>query len=245
MMMAGLYTPEAMKDLVDQYLAGDKSAAQGFGFGPIAGQNRKLFRDMLSDTLHKLGKGGNDVAAAIAEFQGITAGERTLGNRGTNIKLAGQEFDNTVPLALAASDQVARSGFLPFGKAQNMFDTNTNDKNLSAFAAYNNALVNQYASAVSRTGVPTVFGMQHAYQLLSTAKDQEAYKATVMALQQEIRAALASPSQVKQEIHESITGKKIPTTNNATNVNQNKATSGKTFTLNEDDMKLFKEHYKQ
>ena len=66
-----------------------------------------------------------------------------------------------------------------------------------------------------------------------------------MALQQEIRAALASPSQVKQEIHESITGKKIPTTNNATNVNQNKATSGKTFTLNEDDMKLFKEHYKQ
>lgn len=114
-----------------------------------------------------------------------------------------------IPLALEASKNVARAGFLPFGKAQIMFDDQTNDPALREFAAANNALVNTYARAISPAGVPTVHDKEHARQVLSTAHDQKSYEATVLQMKKEMDAALAAPGKVREKMREGISGKTL------------------------------------
>ena len=88
-----------------------------------------------------------------------------------------------------------------------MFNEQTNDPKLAEFAAYNNGLVNTYARAISPTGVPTVSDKNHARELLLTAKNQQAYNATVDALTKEIEAAKRSPGQTRGALRGNITGR--------------------------------------
>ncbi len=111
------------------------------------------------------------------------------------------------PLALAASDKVVRSGFLPFGKAQVMFDSNTNDPNMRQFAMANTALVNAYGQAMSRGGSATVSDKDHAREMLATAFDQPSYAAAVAQLKNETRAAQNAPVQVKKDLSNGLTGR--------------------------------------
>jgi hypothetical protein len=143
----------------------------------------------------------------MAEFAGLKAGQRTAGTRSANIEIAANEAAQLAPLALEASQKVARSGFLPFGKAQVMFDSNTNDPNLRQFAMANNALANAYGQVMSRGGVATVSDKEHAKELLSTAFDQPSYAKAVEQLQAEIRAAQKAPKQVRKDLSAAASGR--------------------------------------
>ena len=187
-----------------QYLdGGDKSVVTGFGRSPAA---MAQIRQAISAGAAQRGMSGAQIAAKMAEFEGLKSGQRTAGVKGAQTDLAGTEFDQMAPLALSASQGVPRSGFLPFGKAQVMFDNNTNDPALRQFAAANNAIVNTYSRTVSPTGVGTESDRQHARDLLSTAHDQTSYAATVAQMQQEASAARAAPGITRRNLSASYAG---------------------------------------
>jgi hypothetical protein len=203
---AGKFDDSTIDMLAEQALAGDKSVFTGLGRGTQGANNIASIRTRMNQKMKDKGWSGKDIAAVNAEFNGIVAGERTAAVKGANIELAGNEFLNIVPLALKASEAVPRSGLLPFGNVQMMFDENVNDPNFKAFAAYNNGIVNTYARAISPTGIPNVDDKKHARELLALAQDKTAYKSTINALAQEIEAAKKSPAQVRESLHQSITG---------------------------------------
>jgi hypothetical protein len=199
--------PLAIRMTAQQYLAGDTSALQNFGRGAQGAKNLNAVRLEISRLANAQGLNGADIAAKVAEFGGIKAGQRTAGTRSANIEIAANEAAQLAPLAIAASRNVARSGFLPFGKAQIMFDSNTNDPNLRQFAMANTALANAYGQVMSRGGVASVSDKEHAKELLSTAFDQRSYEAAVQQLQAEIRAAQKAPREVRKDLSGEVSGR--------------------------------------
>jgi hypothetical protein len=199
--------PLAVRMTAQQYLAGDTSALQNFGRGAQGARNLNAVRLEISKQANAAGLNGADIAAKVAEFAGTKAGQRTAATRSAGIEIAANEAAQLVPLALDASRKVARSGFLPFGKAQIMFDTNVNDPNLRQFTMANTALVNAYGQAMARGGSATVSDKDHARELLSTAMDQPSYEAAVGQLQKEIRAAQAAPKDVRRAISADVSGR--------------------------------------
>ena len=201
------FDPQVLSAMADQALAGDKSVFTNLGRGAQGAKNIVALRTAMNNKMLENGWSGKDIAAKNAEFIGMTSGQRTLGTRTANIEMAGTEFSNMLPLAREASALVPRSGFLPFGKANVMFDEQTNDPALRQFAAANNSLVNVYARAISPSGQPTISDKDHAREMLSTAFDQKSYNATLDQLEKEISAARKSPGQVRESMNRTITGR--------------------------------------
>lgn len=199
--------PLAIHMTAQQYLAGDKSALQNFGRGAQGAKNLNLVRLEIARQATAAGMSGADIAAKMAEFAGTVAGQRTAGTRSAGIEIAANEVSQLAPLALDASSKVARSGFKPFGNAQIMFDSHTNDPNMRQFAMANTALVNAYGQAMARGGSATVSDKDHARELLSTTFDQPSYAAAVSQLQQEIKAAQAAPKAVRKELSNAVSGR--------------------------------------
>lgn len=200
-------SPSMLNSMADQAIAGDKSVFTNIGRGAQGSANIVALRGAIDKKLRDQGLTGKDLAAANAEFAGITASSRSVATKAGNIAMAATEAEKVMPLALAASDKVVRSGFLPFGKVEVMFNAQTNNPALREFATANNALVNIYSRAISPTGNPTVSDKEHARELLSTAYDQKSYNAIVMQMKKEIEAAIESPKEVRRQIRESITGR--------------------------------------
>jgi hypothetical protein len=199
--------PLAVRMTAQQYLAGDNSALQNFGRGAQGAANLNAVRLEVARQANAAGMSGADIAAKMAEFGGLKAGQRTAGTRSASIEIAANEVAQLAPIALDASTKVSRSGLLPFGKAQIMFDSNTNDPAMRQFAMANTALVNAYGQAMARNGTATVADKDHAREMLSTAFDQPSYAAAVAQLQKETRAAQAAPKQVRKDLSDSVAGR--------------------------------------
>jgi hypothetical protein len=225
--------PLAVRMTAQQYLAGDSSALQNYGRGAQGAKNLNLVRQEIARQATDAGLNGADIAAKMAEFQGVKAGQRTAGTRSANIEIAANEAAQLAPLALEASAKVARSGFLPFGKAEIMFNSNTNDPNLRQFAMANNALVNAFGQVMSRGGAATVSDKEHARELLSTAFDQPSYAAAVAQLNKEIEAARKAPGAVRKDLREAVSGRGETVPNPMQSPSQYSVTApnGKTYTF--------------
>ena len=193
--------------MAKQYLRGDKSVLQNLGRGAQGAANLVALRKAITTEAKAQGLGGEDIAARMADFQGQTAGLRTANTISARIENAAAEAAQLAPLALSASEKVVRSGFLPFGRAQVMFNNQTNDPALNEFATANIGLATAYAGAMARGGKATVSDNEHARELLSTAKSHEAYKAIVNQMLQEIAAAQRAPKQVRDGLRGEVSGK--------------------------------------
>jgi hypothetical protein len=203
----GLLPPDTVNLMAQQYMAGDTSVMQNLGRGAQGAKNIIAIRNEITRQMTGQGKGGADLAAANAQFMGTKAGQRTAGTRIANVEMAANEAESLIPLAQEASSEVARSGLLPFGKVQIMFDNQTNDPNLRKFAAANNALVNVYARAISPSGTPTVADKEHAREMIGTAIDHKSYMAVTQQMQKEITAARSAPKAVRKAFNDEVTGK--------------------------------------
>lgn len=199
--------PEDLNYMTDQALRGDKSVFQNIGRGAQGAANLTALRANIRKVGTERGIGGADLAAINADYSGQTAGLRTSGNISARIENAAAEAAQLAPLAVAAGRDVARSGFLPFGRAQVMFNNQTNDPALNKFATANMGLATAYAGAMARGQKATVSDQEHARELLSTAKSQEAYEATVEQMQQEIKAAQRAPQTVRENLRNEVSGK--------------------------------------
>jgi hypothetical protein len=200
-------SPETRARIAQQFLKGDKSGLQNLGRGAQGSANLVAIQNDITAEATRQGMSGEAIAARMAEYGGLVAGMRTSGTISARIENAAAEASELVPLALAASKNVVRSGFLPFGKAGVMFDTQSNSPELAQFATANLGLATAYASAMARGNKPTVSDMEHSRELLSTAKNDIAYEATVRQMQREIAAAQRAPKSVRQGLTDEIAGK--------------------------------------
>ena len=192
--------------MAQQYLAGDKTVFQNLGRGKQGSANIVALRKEVASQAKSQGLQGADLAATMAQYQGDVAAERTAGNRMAQVELAANEAKRLAPIALRTSGLLDRVGWLPVAKVQQAIRNGSNNPQYRAFNAANNALVNAYSRAVSPTGVATDSQRQHAYDLLNTAFNQQSYNATVSQMMQEIDAALAAPRDVRQGLHNAISG---------------------------------------
>lgn len=191
---------DTIHDMADQYLAGDRSVMQNLGRGAQGSENIVKLRQAIAKQARESGVDPKGIVNAFNEQAGALAGQRTVGARAANISLAANEANNMIPIALAASDKLPRTQFMPWNEMVQAVQKGTSSPELASFVAATNSLVNSYVRAVSPSGVPTDSMREHAYSMLNAAQGPEAYKAVVSTMRQEMQAALSAPGQVKAEL---------------------------------------------
>lgn len=199
--------PETRRFMAEQYWAGDNSVMQNLGRGAQGAKNITALRKEIVAVGKEKGKTPKDLAAAQAEFQGMKAGERTLGTRTANIEMAAQEAKSLAELAIDASAKVPRTEYKSLNAVIQAAQKSTSSPELRAFVASNTSLINAYARAINPQGVGTVADKEHAREMLDTAFSKGDYSAAVNQLLKEIDAAQKSPRQVKDSMREGFTGK--------------------------------------
>lgn len=183
-----------------QYLAGDRTVMQNLGRGAQGAANIVKLRTEIYKQAQGAGLDGKGIVDNFNEQAGAVAGQRAVGTRAANISLAANEANNMIPIALAASDKLPRSQYMPWNQMVQAVQKGASSPELASFVAATNSLVNSYVRAVSPSGVPTDSMRQHAYDMLNAAQGPEAYKAVVATMKQEMGAALSAPSQVRKEL---------------------------------------------
>lgn len=186
--------------------AGDYSGLKNVGRGQQGAKDLRAIQNAITDYAASKGMAPGDISAKLAEFEAMKSGMKVSANISAKIENAAAEADQLAPLAIEASRAVVRSGFLPFGRAQIMFNNQTNDPAVNKLATANIGLATAYAGAMARGGKATVSDNEHAREMLSTAKSQEAYEAIVGQMQKEIKAARAAPQQVRENLRNEISG---------------------------------------
>lgn len=193
--------------MAQQYLAGDRTVLQNLGRGAQGSKNLVALRNEVRKQAEAQGMTGRDLAASVAEFEGVKSGERALGTRTAQAGMAVNEASQFADIAQQASQAVPRSQFVPANKALQAYESNTGDPKIVAFGAANNSLINAYARAVSPSGTPTVSDKDHAREMLNTAQTPEQYSSVVSMMKREMAAAQQSPGQVRSEFREAVTRK--------------------------------------
>jgi hypothetical protein len=197
---ASVLDDDTIHDMADQYLAGDRTVMQNLGRGAQGSENIVKLRQAIAKQAREAGLDPKGIVNAFNEQAGAIAGQRAVGVRAANISLAANEANNMIPIALAASDKVARGDWMPWNELVQRVQKGRSSPELASFVAATNSLVNAYVRAVSPSGVPTDSMRQHAYDMLNSAQGPDAYKAVVSTMQQEMKAALSAPGAVKDEL---------------------------------------------
>ena len=202
-------SPLSLSSMADQYLAGDKSVFQNLGRGAQGAANVVALRDEVYATAKERGMTGSEVASAMAEFAGYTAGQRAIGTRGANVSMAGEEARSMGNLVISTSRAVDRSSFPDWNAVTNSFEARTGGTEVKDFAAALNSYINVYSRAIAPSGQgPTVSDKEHARELLQTAFSHGQVESVMRILNTEIDLALAAPDTVKRKYREKFTGKK-------------------------------------
>ena len=200
-------SPDSLRGMGEQYLAGDKSVLNNLGRGASGEKDRIGLRNEIYRQAKERGWNGQQIANAMAEFTGLSAGERTLGTRSAQAGMAVNELLPMIDQAQGAMANVSRSGFLPWGKVQQAWQNNTNDPNLRRAHAAVEAVVNTWARAINPSGQGTDADKRRGEDMLSTAFDQKSFNAVLDQMKQEANAAKNAPAATKQEMRDNFNGK--------------------------------------
>jgi len=191
-----------LRAMARQYLAGDRTVKQNLGRGAQGGANLTALNNMIYEEAENLGMKPAEIAAAIGEFEGFKAGQRTGQTKLVNIEMAVNEASQFADLALEASNKFKRGSFMPLNRAQQLFDQNRGSEEVAQFVAANNSFINAYARAISPSGTPTVSDKEHAREMIEVAQSPQQYAAVIKQLQREMDAAMKSPGIVQRKMRQ-------------------------------------------
>lgn len=179
---------------------GDYSGTVGLGRNPAA---RIAIEEAVTKKMKDSGKSPSDISLAKAEYAGMMAGERALGNREATMGMAAETVKTLAPQALQWSEKVDRSRFSDWNKIANAWKERTGDENVVRFSVAINSLANAYAGVMSGGGqVRTDDARKHAYEILQRSWSQKQFSAGVDQLGVEMEAELKAPGLAKQHLRE-------------------------------------------
>lgn len=197
----GGLTDKSAAMLAEQVEAGDTSALTG-----LKPADRVKVKNLMADNAQIRGTTGADQAAANANYAGVKAGERTLGNRQANIDMAVNEAQNIGPILRKASADVPRDAFTGWNKLIQMADNADSDPKLLAFAQAAKSYANIYTRATV-PGASSVFDREEAVKHLPIFTSQESFNAVLDIMDKEMAAAKKSPEQVRKSLSDAVTGR--------------------------------------
>ena len=200
--------PETLDLMADQYLAGDRSVAAGLGYGNVGAGNRAALRHTIMEKAKAAGMSGAEIAAKLAEYQGIQQSERTVGARSAQVQLAASEANKMADILLSKSKEFNRTQFQPINQVLATVEKGGGGTAVRGYAAAINSFINAYARAIAPTGVATVSDKDHAREILSLADSQEQMEEIMGTLRQEMKAALAAPAEVRGALRKEVAGDK-------------------------------------
>jgi hypothetical protein len=116
------------------------------------------------------------------------------------IDVAVNEAHDSMKITEEKSAAVPRTNFPAVNGGIQFFESHFGDKDLRAFQASLNTLVNVYSRAVNPTGAATVHDKEHARELLSVVDGPEAFAAVMATLKQEIEVAKRSAHRTLKEL---------------------------------------------
>lgn len=135
---------------------------------------------------------GYSPAMSLAKRMQLRGTQKAMdraGSQAGGIAIAIQELIQFTPLALAASDKVSRTSFVPFNKLMQMGEQNISDPDLASFAVNTQSVLNAYSQVAARGNAGNVTMQEHNRDLLSNAQSPDAYKAAINAITAEANAA--------------------------------------------------------
>lgn len=185
--MSTTLSPDAAHLIAEEYLAGNKQAAVGMSRSV---GNMAAVQNEIAKLAAQKGMDGNAIAAQFADFMGSMSAERATATQGARVGMAASELRQLIPQAREMSKTVPRWGAMPVNKIIQALRGNASDPDLAAFAMQNQAVANAFAQVASRGGQSTDSARQHAYDLLSIARDDTAYQRQLDVLTSEADAIL-------------------------------------------------------
>jgi hypothetical protein len=205
---AGVLNPRTLDTIADQYLAGDRQAVSGYARSTTA---RIALANAIAEKAAARGMSGQQIAAKMADYAGLTAASRSVGQRTATLSMAANEASDMINIVRDTSQKFARSDFVPFNQALKAYETNTGAPEVKEFGAAINALVNVYARAISPSGVPTVNDKEHARELLAAVDSPAQVEGVLKIIGKELEIAKRAPASAREAIREEITGTPSPT----------------------------------
>lgn len=197
---------ETLQSIAQRYIAGDKSALSGLGFGNAGAANRAMVQNFITEQMHDQNKSPRDIMIAQAELAGLMSKERALGTQEARVGTAVDELTRVAPLALTASAEVARTNLVPWNHVQQAIQHGTSDPKLARLVAATQTLINVYARATNPLGVARVSDKDHARDMLSEADGPQAYAAVINQMMKEAEAAGMSPGDIRESTRDSFLG---------------------------------------
>jgi len=203
---------EDLKSMAEQYLAGDKSVVTSLGYGSAGAANRARLQDIIRKSAKAQGMSGGDIAAHMAEFQGMTAGERTLSTTQARIGLGAAEIQKLEPQVLEASKQLERTNYPSFNSLIQAGQHETGDPALKNLAVRLQGLKSAFSQVLTRGGVPTDSARATTDELFNTKDPVPVMKAAMDAMNAETGAIEQAPVVVRKQLRENISSDKPDST---------------------------------
>lgn len=205
-----VYSEDSIKAMAEQALAGDKSVYQGMGYGKAGAAARVRLHNEVTNLAKERGMSGSDIAAANAEFAGMTSGERTLGTTQARIGLGAAEIQKLEPQVLQASSELKRTNYPNFNAAIQAGQHATGDPALKNLAVRLQGLKSAFSQVLTRGGVPTDSARATTDELFNTKDPEPVMKAAMEAMNAETGAIEQAPGMVRKQLRAGLDATKTP-----------------------------------
>lgn len=208
----GSFDEDTISSMADQYLAGDKSVMTNLGRGAQGAENIAALRKAIDVRGTAAGLTPAQRAAKLAEFQGFTAGQRSIGTMEAKMGTAAFEAEGAIKLARDVIDKVPRTGFLSFNQLIQGFQKQTLSPEQAELFTRTQGVVNTYAAVMNRGASITTDASRHrAEGLLNTATNPAVYNRVLDTMLSEINMAKGSPERMREHYRKQYGGKAVET----------------------------------
>lgn len=197
---------EDVSFMAKRFLAGDKSAVTGLGYGNTGATNRVAVQKAIRKESESMGMTPEQVALKLQEYQASTRALGSVETAGGKIAMFAYEADKLASQALDASDKVSRGNFVPANKLFQMGQEQISDPNLKRLQIALMGLKNAWAKAVNGGGQPHQGDKTSFDQAIYQADGPKALKAGLEQMKQEVKAAEESPESAMERIKSMETG---------------------------------------
>jgi hypothetical protein len=162
-----------------------------------------------------LGITPDDVTSGKASQKFILASAGASGRRAGNMASVEATMPGLIEDALAASEKLGRTPFVPFNKLLQMGEAAMSSPELKDLQLANQAVSSEYQQVISRGG-SNVTALKEAMMLLQTADSKETYKVALNRVSKEVARNVEGAKKVEEKFTNSIKEKLTPTSKEAT-----------------------------
>jgi hypothetical protein len=171
--------------LANRVLAGDTKALTGLGRGAQGAANILKIQQRAAEIAEEKGMDADGILRNIARQAELVSGARALGTKSTHFGVAEKAMEESLPLALAASEAMPRTEWMTVNKLVQMGQREHSNPVLKRFLIATDTAAKDYARTINPTGALRESDIEYARKILSTADGPEAYAAALDQLRME------------------------------------------------------------